>query len=138
MPDYAKNIVIGLARMNGETVGIIGNNPSHSAGCLDINASVKAARFIRCCDAFNIPLLTFVVTSRVSFFWDQDMSSSCFPPKNRHLIGRPDRSADQWPLLAGNYLNQADWLKIKNVASWHIKKILKKVQVRKIMKRSGF
>merc|ERR1712062_802096 len=51
---------IGLARMNGETVGIIGNNPSHSAGCLDINASVKAARFIRCCDAFNIPLLTFV------------------------------------------------------------------------------
>ena len=68
MPDYAKNIVIGLARMNGETVGIIGNNPNHSAGCLDINASVKAARFIRCCDAFNIPLLTFVVTSRVSFF----------------------------------------------------------------------
>ena len=63
MPDYAKNIVIGLARMNGETVGIIGNNPSHSAGCLDINASVKAARFIRCCDAFNIPLLTFVVST---------------------------------------------------------------------------
>ena len=60
MPDYAKNIVIGFGRMNGQTVGIIGNNPSHSAGCLDINASVKAARFIRCCDAFNIPLLTFV------------------------------------------------------------------------------
>merc|ERR1711963_722719 len=60
MPDYAKNIVIGFARMNGQTVGIIGNNPYHSAGCLDINASVKAARFIRCCDAFNIPLVTFV------------------------------------------------------------------------------
>ena len=41
MPDYAKNIVIGFGRMNGQTVGIIGNNPSHSAGCLDINASVK-------------------------------------------------------------------------------------------------
>ena len=60
MPNYAKNIVIGLARMNGQTVGIIGNNPSHSAGCLDINASVKGARFIRFCDAFNIPLVTFV------------------------------------------------------------------------------
>ena len=57
MPDYAKNIIIGFARMNGQTVGVIGNNPYHSAGCLDINASVKGARFIRCCDAFNIPLL---------------------------------------------------------------------------------
>ena len=60
MPDYAKNLVIGFARMNGQTVGIIGNNPNYSAGCLDINSSVKGARFIRCCDAFNIPLLTFV------------------------------------------------------------------------------
>jgi propionyl-CoA carboxylase beta chain len=60
MPDYAKNIVIGFARMDGQTVGVIGNNPNNSAGCLDINASVKAARFIRCCDAFNIPLLTLV------------------------------------------------------------------------------
>merc|ERR1711935_861659 len=60
MPDYAKNLTIGFARMNGQTVGVIGNNPSHSAGCLDINASVKGARFIRCCDSFNIPLLTFV------------------------------------------------------------------------------
>jgi len=60
MPDYAKNLIIGFARMNGQTVGVIGNNPYHSAGCLDINASVKGARFIRCCDAFNIPLLTFV------------------------------------------------------------------------------
>jgi len=60
MPDYAKNLTIGFARMNGQTVGVIGNNPYHSAGCLDINASVKGARFIRCCDSFNIPLLTFV------------------------------------------------------------------------------
>lgn len=60
MPDYAKNLTIGFARMNGQTVGVIGNNPYHSAGCLDINASIKGARFIRCCDSFNIPLLTFV------------------------------------------------------------------------------
>lgn len=60
MPEYAKNIVIGYGRMDGQTVGIVGNNPRFSAGCLDIDASVKAARFVRCCDAFNIPLLTFV------------------------------------------------------------------------------
>jgi acetyl-CoA carboxylase carboxyltransferase component len=57
---FARNICIGFARMDGETVGIIANQPIHMAGCLDINASVKAARFIRFCDAFNIPLLTFV------------------------------------------------------------------------------
>lgn len=56
--DYAKNIVIGYARMNGRTVGIIANQPNHLAGCLDINASDKASRFIRFCDSFNIPLVT--------------------------------------------------------------------------------
>ncbi|WKY12771.1 hypothetical protein Q1695_003959 [Nippostrongylus brasiliensis] len=60
MPDYAKNIVIGFARMNGRTVGIVGNNPKFAAGCLDINASVKAARFVRFLDAFNIPIITLV------------------------------------------------------------------------------
>ncbi|KAF7491108.1 Propionyl-CoA carboxylase beta chain [Sarcoptes scabiei] len=60
MPDFAKNLIIGFARMNGETVGIVGNNPKFAAGCLDINSSVKGARFVRFCDAFNIPLLTFV------------------------------------------------------------------------------
>lgn len=60
MPDYAKNIIIGLARMNGRTVGIVANQPKVAAGCLDINASVKAARFVRFCDAFDIPLITFV------------------------------------------------------------------------------
>ena len=60
MPDYAKNIVIGLARMNGRTIGIVANQPKVAAGCLDINASVKAARFVRFCDSFNIPLVTFV------------------------------------------------------------------------------
>ncbi|KAI2797396.1 hypothetical protein RDWZM_000224 [Blomia tropicalis] len=60
MPDFAKNLIVGFARMNGETVGIVGNNPKYAAGCLDINSSVKGARFVRFCDAFNIPLLTFV------------------------------------------------------------------------------
>ncbi len=57
---YAPNIVVGYGRLDGYTVGIIGNQPSVLAGVLDINASVKAARFIRFCDAFNIPIVTFV------------------------------------------------------------------------------
>uniref|UniRef100_A0A5F8GPH4 Propionyl-CoA carboxylase beta chain, mitochondrial n=1 Tax=Monodelphis domestica TaxID=13616 RepID=A0A5F8GPH4_MONDO len=78
MPNYAKNIIIGFARMNGKTVGIVGNQPKVASGminhpaiwnyaqralkdwCLDINSSVKGARFVRFCDAFNIPLITFV------------------------------------------------------------------------------
>ena len=59
-PDYAKNIIIGFARMEGHTVGVVANQPMHMAGCLDIDASRKAARFIRFCDAFSIPLITFV------------------------------------------------------------------------------
>ncbi len=58
MPHYAKNIVTCFIRMDGQTVGVIANQPKFGAGCLDINASDKAARFIRRCDAFNIPLLT--------------------------------------------------------------------------------
>jgi propionyl-CoA carboxylase beta chain len=57
---YAKNIVCGFSRMNGWTVGVVGNQPSALAGVLDIDASAKGARFVRTCDAFNIPLLTFV------------------------------------------------------------------------------
>lgn len=57
---YAANIVVGFARLNGRSVGIIANQPLVLAGCLDINASDKAARFIRTCDAFNIPLVSFV------------------------------------------------------------------------------
>ena len=59
-PDYAKNIIIGLARMEGQTVGIVANQPLVLAGCLDIKSSIKAARFVRFCDAFNIPVVTFV------------------------------------------------------------------------------
>ena len=57
---YAENIVCGLARLDGRTVGVVGNQPQHLAGVLDIESSEKAARFVRTCDAFNIPLLTFV------------------------------------------------------------------------------
>ena len=58
-PNFAENILIGFARMDGQTVGIVANQPLVLAGVLDINASVKAARFVRFCDAFNIPLLVF-------------------------------------------------------------------------------
>jgi propionyl-CoA carboxylase beta chain len=56
---FAPNIVVGFARFGGRAVGIVGNQPAHLAGCLDIDASVKGARFVRFCDAFNIPLVTF-------------------------------------------------------------------------------
>ena len=59
-PEYAKNIIIGFARMDGQTVGIVANQPLVLAGCLDIKSSIKAARFVRFCDAFNIPVITFV------------------------------------------------------------------------------
>jgi propionyl-CoA carboxylase beta chain len=56
---YAKNIVVGFARLGGRSVGIVANQPAHLAGVLDIDASIKAARFVRFCDCFNIPLITF-------------------------------------------------------------------------------
>jgi propionyl-CoA carboxylase beta chain len=57
---YAQNIVVGLGRVEGHPVGVVANQPMHFAGCLDIAASEKAARFVRTCDAFNVPILTFV------------------------------------------------------------------------------
>jgi propionyl-CoA carboxylase beta chain len=59
-PDFAKNIIVGFGRMNGSTVGFVANQPMVLAGCLDIDSSIKAARFVRFCDAFNIPICTFV------------------------------------------------------------------------------
>jgi propionyl-CoA carboxylase beta chain len=56
---YARNIVVGFARLDGYAIGVVGNQPSQLAGVLDIDASAKAARFVRTCDAFNIPLITF-------------------------------------------------------------------------------
>jgi propionyl-CoA carboxylase beta chain len=56
---YAKNIVVGFARLNGKSVGVVANQPAFLAGVLDINASIKGARFVRFCDCFNIPLITF-------------------------------------------------------------------------------
>lgn len=57
---YAQNIVVGFSRLNGHAIGVVGNQPKAMAGVLDIDASAKAARFVRFCDAFNLPLLTFV------------------------------------------------------------------------------
>jgi propionyl-CoA carboxylase beta chain len=59
-PAFARNIIIGLARLEGRTVGIVANQPMVLAGCLDIDSSRKAARFVRFCDCFNIPIVTFV------------------------------------------------------------------------------
>jgi len=58
-PEYARNIVVGFGRLNGRAVGVVANQPKHLAGVLDIDASVKGARFVRFCDAFNVPLVTF-------------------------------------------------------------------------------
>jgi acetyl-CoA carboxylase carboxyltransferase component len=60
MPYWGQNLMIGFARLGGRSIGVVANQPSHMAGSLDIDASVKGARFVRFCDAFNIPLLTFV------------------------------------------------------------------------------
>ena len=59
-PAWAANILVGFARLGGRAVGIVAQQPAHLAGALDIDASVKAARFVRTCDAFNVPLVTFV------------------------------------------------------------------------------
>ena len=59
-PDYAPNIIVGFGRMEGSTVGVVANQPMVLAGCLDIASSIKAARFVRFCDCFNVPLVTFV------------------------------------------------------------------------------
>lgn len=59
-PEFAANVVIGFARVNGQSIGIVANQPAVIGGCMDVNASCKAARFVRTCDCFNIPLLTLV------------------------------------------------------------------------------
>ncbi len=59
-PDIARNIIIGFSRIGGNTDGIVANQPMHLAGCLDIDSSRKAARFVRFCDAFNIPIITLI------------------------------------------------------------------------------
>ena len=59
-PEFAANLVVGFARIEGHSIGIVANQPAHLAGCLDIDASVKGARFVQFCDAFNIPIVTLV------------------------------------------------------------------------------
>lgn len=59
-PKYARNLVVGFSRLDGRSVGVVANQPDYMAGCLDINASEKLARFVRLCDCFNLPLITFM------------------------------------------------------------------------------
>jgi acetyl-CoA carboxylase carboxyltransferase component len=73
-PDYAQNAVVGFGRMDGVTVGIVANNPMVFAGCLDMHSARKIARFVRFCDAFNIPIVTFVDTP--GFLPDADQETS--------------------------------------------------------------
>ena len=80
MPHFAKNVVIGFGRLNGRSVGIVANQPAYLAGVLDIDASDKAARFIRFCDCFNIPLITF-----------EDVPASC-PERCRSTTHHPPRA----------------------------------------------
>lgn len=97
MPHYAKNIITGFARFDGRPVGIVGNQPKVAAGCLDINSSVKGARFVRFCDAFNIPLLTLVdvpgflpgtICYNYSFFFFYKCHFSDFTRRHRSGIQR--------------------------------------------------
>ena len=62
---YAQNIIVGFGRVDGRAVGIVANQPTQFAGCLDINASEKAARFVRTCDCFNIPIVMLVDVPRL-------------------------------------------------------------------------
>ena len=81
--DYAKNIIIGFARFNGQSVGVVANQPKFLAGVLDSNASRKAARFVRFCDAFNIPLVTFLDSFRVP---DKNTTVSFFTEPNCFML----------------------------------------------------
>jgi propionyl-CoA carboxylase beta chain len=90
---YARNIVVGFAHLDGRSVGIVANQPAHLAGCLDINSSVKGARFVRFCDAFHIPIVTF--ESRDSFPGPSRssgassvMGRSCFMPMRKRRSRR--------------------------------------------------
>jgi acetyl-CoA/propionyl-CoA carboxylase carboxyl transferase subunit len=75
-PAYARNLIIGFARLEGQSVGVVANQPQAQAGTLDIDASVKAARFVRFCDSFGIPILTLVVITRKAYGGAYDVMAS--------------------------------------------------------------
>ena len=93
-PKFAKNIITGFARFNGQSVGIVANQPSAYAGVLDVNASRKGARFVRYCDAFNIPIVSLVDVPGSFLVQDRNttllscMVHSCFTPTERLLCLR--------------------------------------------------
>src|SRR5256885_5568279 len=86
-PGWAQTIIVGFARLGGRSVGIVAQQPSVLAGALDIDASVKAARFVRTCDAFNVPLITFVDVPGFLPGTDQEWRGG-IPPR-----GEPGRGA---------------------------------------------
>ena len=91
---YAQNIVIGFARLGGMSVGIVANQPAFLAGVLDIDASVKAARFVRFCDCFNIPLITFEDVPGFSS-GRQPGTSGHHPPRSEAPVMRLPRRRSQ-------------------------------------------
>src|SRR5256885_17127313 len=84
-PFWAGNIVTGFARIDGHAVGIVGNQPQVLAGTLDIDASEKGARFVRICDAFNVPLVTFVDVPGFLPGTDQEYGGG-LPPRAQPLL----------------------------------------------------
>ena len=92
---WAPNIVVGFGRLEGSTVGVVANQPTHLAGALDINSSNKASRFVRFCDCFNIPVVTFVRCARIhAGQWSRNqgasfaMDQNCFTPTARRPFRR--------------------------------------------------
>ena len=93
-PGWAANIIVGFARLAGRSVGIVAQQPAVLAGALDIDASIKAARFVRTCDCFNVPLLTlvdvpgFLPASGRSTAGSSSMARSCCTPTARQRSRR--------------------------------------------------
>ena len=91
---FAPNLVVGFGRIEGHSVGVVANQPLHFAGCLDIDASEKAARFVRTCDAFNVPVITFVDVPGFLPGTDQEMERHHPSRRKADLrLRRGDRSA---------------------------------------------
>ncbi len=88
---YAKNIVVGFARFDGRPVGIVANQPAFLAGTLDINASSKAARFVRFCDAFNIPLITLKMYRAFCRGHSRNMAESSSMERSCYMRSRRPR-----------------------------------------------
>jgi acetyl-CoA carboxylase carboxyltransferase component len=96
---WAQNLVVGFARLDGHAVGVVGNQPSVLAGTLDIDASVKGARFVRFCDAFNIPLVTFVDVP--GFMPDRPGVRRHHPPRGEALYAFSEATVPKMTVITG-------------------------------------